>query len=165
MAIAMHLKDYLTAQGVAYEVITHPRAASTVASAVRAGVPSDRVAKAVVLEDEGGYLLALVPASHRVQLGRLRQWLDRRLGLATERELAALFDDCELGAIPAAAGAYGLPMVCDDSLTEQPDIYFEGGDHCSLVHISGADFRRLTTDAPHARFSSPPGSSALAWEP
>src|SRR5689334_12080514 len=134
MGIAKHLEDYLDARGVAYEVIPHSRAVSTIASAVCAGVPSERVAKAVLLEDEAGYLLALVPASHRIQLGRLRQYLDRHLGLAPERELTALFGDCEFGAIPAAAaGAYGLPMICDDSLAEQPDIYFEGGDHRSLV--------------------------------
>jgi Ala-tRNA(Pro) deacylase len=44
-------------------------------------------------------------------------------------------------------------MVCDDSLAGQPDIYLEGGDHCTLVHIRGEDFRRLAAAAQHARFS------------
>jgi len=33
------------------------------------------------------------------------------------------------------------------------NIYFEGGDHRTLVHVSGKDFRNLTMDARHARFS------------
>jgi Ala-tRNA(Pro) deacylase len=158
MAIAIQLQDYLTAQGIAYDVVTHPRAMTMLEAARRATVPSDCVAKAVVLEDDDGYMLAVVPASRVIKFSRLRRLLDRRLGIATEPEIATLFADCDLGAIPATGAAYGLTTILDDSLAEQPDVYLEGGDHCSLVHISGADFRRLMAEAPHGRFSSPPGS-------
>jgi Ala-tRNA(Pro) deacylase len=36
---------------------------------------------------------------------------------------------------------------------EEPDVYFEAGDHRGLVHISGAEFRKLMTGVPHGDIS------------
>ncbi len=155
MAIALHLKDYLAAQGIAYEVVTHPRATHMMGAAHKAHVPSDCVAKGVLLEDANGYVVAVVPASHHVDLGQLHRWLNRSLGLATEPELAGLFEDCELGAIPPVGAAYGLETIFDDSLGEKPDVYLEAGDHESLLHVKGEDFVRLMAGTKHARFSKP----------
>ncbi len=40
-------------------------------------------------------------------------------------------------------------MVLDDSLTAQADVYFEAGDHASLVHVSAGDFANPMSDARH----------------
>jgi Ala-tRNA(Pro) deacylase len=55
--------------------------------------------------------------------------------------------------VPPVAGAYGLPAVMDESLEGFKDIYFEGGDHRTLVHLSGQNFHLLTMDVPHAHIS------------
>ena len=44
-------------------------------------------------------------------------------------------------------------MIVDDSIQEQPDVYLEGGDHTTLIHISQAQFSRLMSGARHGRFS------------
>ena len=154
MAIAMTLKDYLDRLGVEYEVIPHTHTDTSMRSAQEAHVPGDRLAKSVILEDDNGYLMAVLPATHKLEIGRLQQQLNRqRLGLASEQELTSLFDDCEMGAIPPLGEAYGVDVVVDDSLDEAPDVYFEAGDHTDLVHISGEDFHDLMVDARHGRFS------------
>ncbi|MCZ7595058.1 MAG: hypothetical protein M5U16_09180 [Hyphomicrobium sp.] len=38
----------------------------------------------------------------------------------------------------------------DDRLEGFNDIYFEGGDHRTLVHVSGREFHRLMANVPHA---------------
>jgi len=43
--------------------------------------------------------------------------------------------------------------VMDDRLEGFNDIYFEGGDHRTLVHMTGAEFHRLMADVPHALVS------------
>ncbi|HYZ32617.1 MAG TPA: YbaK/EbsC family protein, partial [Crenalkalicoccus sp.] len=68
-------------------------------------------------------------------------------------EIARLFDDCELGAVPPIGAAYGVPVLVDESLDGAAELYFEGGDHRTLVHVGGAAFRALTKDARRARFS------------
>src|SRR5438552_17392901 len=96
MAIAANLKDYLASQGIAYQVVTHPHALSMIETARRAGLPAVCVAKAVVLEDRQGYLLAAVPAANRVAFHELEEALARHLELATEAEIASLFRDCDI---------------------------------------------------------------------
>jgi Ala-tRNA(Pro) deacylase len=44
-------------------------------------------------------------------------------------------------------------MIVDDRLNEQPDVYFEAGDHMSLIHVNAMGFQRLTAEAGHGRFS------------
>ena len=61
-----------------------------------------------------------------------------------------IFGDCEMGSVPPVAGAYGLTAVMDDSLESFDDIYFEGGDHRTLIHVTGRDFHHLMVDVPHA---------------
>lgn len=153
MTISARLKTYLDRGGVEYDVLAHPHTSTSSQSAHAAHIPGVRMAKTVVVHHETGYVLAVVPSTHRVELGTLQDVLDRRLGLATEKEIANLFDDCDVGAIPAVGAAYGLPVVVDDSIAEAPDVYFEGGDHETLVHVSGDAFRTLTKDAQRCRFS------------
>lgn len=46
-------------------------------------------------------------------------------------------------------------VIVKESLADAADVYFEGGDHRTLVHVSGADFRNLIMCAHQARFSHP----------
>ncbi|HHJ18074.1 MAG TPA: YbaK/EbsC family protein [Gammaproteobacteria bacterium] len=152
MAIAIRLADYLIEQGVDYDVISHPHSSTSLETAQLAHVPGDLLAKSVVLEDDRGYVLAVLPASCRVDLGELHRLTNRNLGLATEYELGALFEDCEPGAVPPFGTVYEVDTIVDDSLAEAPDIYFEAGDHEQLIHVSGEAFEALMGEAQHSEF-------------
>lgn len=154
MAIARRLKWFLDQHGLAYELVHHAHSASSLESARAARIPAGRLAKCVLLEDERGYLLAVLPASCQLDLTEVEEQLHRKLELASEAELGALFGDCEVGAVPAV-GAYGVPTLVDDSLLRLPDVYLEGGDHEELVHLSGTAFRALLAQSAHGRFSRP----------
>lgn len=153
MTIAASVETYLTEAGVRYDVIAHQRTSDSAHTAQAAHIPGERLAKCVMLEDDDGYLMAVLPASRRVDLGALHQQFGRELGLATEGELARLFIDCEPGAIPPLGAAYGIDTVVDDSLIDAQEVWFEAGDHSALVHVSGSDFLKLMGDAPRARIS------------
>ncbi len=153
MTIAKRLSEYLANAGIEYEVVNHPFTVSASRTAQAAHITGDRVAKTLVLHDDQGYLLAVVPSTHRVELDAIGPKLGRRLNLATEKEIADLFDDCELGAIPPVGAAYGLKVMLDESLTDQEDVYFEGGDHRNLVHVNSAAFAKAMEGAERGRFS------------
>ena len=153
MAVAMTLQDYLDRWGVEYDVVPHPHTSSSLATAQAAHIPGDQLAKCVVTEDYRGYLMVVVPASHEVEFSMLDDQLDRRLELATEAELADIFTDCELGAIPPLGEAYGIDVAIDNRLAECEDVYFEAGDHVDLIHLKGDDFRDLMAGAEHGSFS------------
>lgn len=153
MAIALTLERYLDARNVKYDVVAHPATASSLETAETCHIPGDRLAKGVLLRDEVGYALAVLPASHHIRLAELRRQFGDDVALASEHEVEDLFRDCARGAVPAVGECYGLDMVVDDSIEEQPEIYFEGGDHASLVCMSRRQFADLTAAARHGRFS------------
>jgi Ala-tRNA(Pro) deacylase len=155
MTIAPKLKTYMDGAGIRYDTVAHHRTATTRQSAIAAHVPGSRMAKSVLVHHELGYALAVVPSTHRIQLAALQEVMDQRLGLASEDEAVSVFDDCDIGAIPPIGDAYDVPVILDDSIGDDADVYFEGGDHKTLVHVTGKDFRSLTRNARRAHFSQP----------
>lgn len=155
MTIATSARDYLAREGVQYQMIPHQRTADSAHSAQAAHVPGDQLAKCVMLEDRHGYLMAIVPATRQVDLGAVRRQLNRKLRLAADSEIAGLFKDCEPGAIPPLGEAYSLDAILDESLIGSPDIYFEAGDHETLVHVTGDDFLRLMIGVLRGEISHP----------
>jgi Ala-tRNA(Pro) deacylase len=153
MTIATSVQNHLEREAVRFDVLEHPRTLDSAHTAEAAHIPGAQLAKGTVLKDDRGFLLAIVPASRRVDLGAVHRHFGRPLGLATESEITSLFADCEPGAVPPLGGAYGIDCVLDESLAEAPDVYFESGDHRGLVHVSGADFRKLMAGAERAAIS------------
>jgi len=150
--IARRLRWFLDESGLPYEVLPHPHSQSSADTAREARVPADKLVKPVLLEDERGYLMAVVPASARVDLRSLREQTHRVLELASEREIEELFADCERGAMPALGAPYRIPTVYEDSLTGLRDVYFEAGDHEDLVHMRAGDFLALLDGSLHGHF-------------
>ena len=93
MAIAKTVQWYLEANGVSYETVQHPHSNTSEETADVAFIWEDQLAKTVLLEDERGYVAAIVPASHRVDLKKLERQTHRKLELASEAELADVFPD------------------------------------------------------------------------
>ena len=156
MGIAITLAQYLVERGVKYDVVEHPHAVTASESAKTSHISLNRLAKAVVLKGKDGFLLAVLPASGHIQFGQLCKQLGADVDMASEEQIETLFLDCEPGAVPALGAAYGLKVIVDDSLANEPEIYLEGGDHASLVHVSGSTFQKLLADAQHARFTESP---------
>jgi Ala-tRNA(Pro) deacylase len=154
MGIAITLQQFLEAQGVPYEVLEHKRTGCSQRTADASHVPSECLAKGVVVRHKEGYVLTVVPASRQVRLEEVGRWLERPVALASEEEVSALFPDCEHGAVPPIAAAYGLVSIVDASLEGHEHIYFEGGDHRALVHVTGAQFDHLMERVPHGQFSA-----------
>ena len=153
MSIPVTLLHYLDRCGVKYDVLKHRPTQNSMKTAEVAGVSGENIAKSVILEDDSGYLMAVVPATHHVELGLLSRQLNRHLGLATEKELSQLFNDCDPGAVPPIGQAYGVDVILEDCLSDCSDIYFEAGDHAELIHMRGEDFQRLMQGSNHGQFS------------
>ena len=153
MGMSITLKEYLQDCDIDFDEIEHPYQATSMSTANSARIDGDELAKGVLLRDERGYVMAVLPSSHMIDLFKISQKFDRNFDFASENELEALFDDCDPGAVPPIGSAYGMKVMWDDRLQGKTDIYFEGGDHRTVVHISGDDFSRLMATANHARFS------------
>ncbi|NWB31743.1 aminoacyl-tRNA deacylase [Pseudomonas gingeri] len=146
MRMARTVQSSLEKASCEFDIIHHPHSASSLETARLAGIPAERMAKSVILDDRHGhYLMAVLPASRHLDLSKVRgasTWQITR-----ESTLAYLFQDCERGAVPALGESYGLRMVVDPLLTREKDIYLEAGNHHNLVHMEMAEYLRMV---PHA---------------
>jgi Ala-tRNA(Pro) deacylase len=147
------LQECLRSKRSQYELVAHPYSHSSVETAAAAHVPGERLAKTVVLEDEHGYVAAVLPSTHAVRLSELWRRTGRHLTLTKETDMRELFKDCDLGAVPPVCMAYGMHTYLDESLAQQPDVYFEAGDHEELVHMPAEQFLALMDGAERAQFA------------
>ena len=155
MAIAKTLHNYLENKGIEYELVTHPHSGSSMETAESAGVSGDALAKGIALKDQAGTLLVVVPSDYHIELDTLNDRLGRQLHLVPEEALQTLFPDCELGAVPPIGSAYAIESLWDPeaSLGVQERVYFEAGDHVTLIQVTGEHFHELMADAQRAHFS------------
>jgi Ala-tRNA(Pro) deacylase len=151
--ISTKLRRYLSEHHTQFREIRHPHSETSLQSAELARVPGSQLAKAVILEDAQGPLMAVIPADYHIDLDRLRERLGRDLEFADEGELATMFPDCELGAVPPLGPAYRIPTVWDTDLGNQDTLYLEAGDHQTLLQLSGRDFHELMVPAQRGHFS------------
>lgn len=157
MSIPFRLSSFLQQQGARFAVRAHRHSSNSAASARLAHVPAHQLAKSVIVEDDEGCVMAVLPADRQVKLGQLSRLLERpHLRLADEARVAALFADCESGAVPALGMAWGLDTVVEEELDDCAVVYMEAGDHERLVCFSREQFHRLMQTARHGRFGGLP---------
>jgi len=145
MGLAGKIKQYLDDQGMAYEVVSHRETFSTAEEARAVGVITGHVAKTLVIKAHSEEALAVLPASERIDLHKLRDIMgDNHARLATEEEMGDEFSDLELGAVPPLGDLFGAPVYLDQRLEQADEIIFAGGTHRDSVKMSGEDFLKLT---------------------
>jgi Ala-tRNA(Pro) deacylase len=156
MFVSQTVMGYLERSGVDYELVAHPHSATSLQTARAAHIEPHKLAKAVLLSDEEEFLLAVIPASGRVNRWALERLVDvDSLSLAAEDDMPVVFRDCERGALPIVGPAFGVRTALDDALLDADEIYFEAGDHEHLVHMTQEQFQRLMAGHPHGTISHP----------
>lgn len=145
MSIAKRIKEYLDGHGVEYEVVEHEPAYTSQQTAAAAHISGNDLAKVVMAKVGEDYVMCVVPASRKVDLDALRGALQTSepVDLAREREFQHLFPDCELGAEPPFGNLYDIPVLVDESLTEEERIGFNAGNHHELIKMRYKDYESL----------------------
>lgn len=138
--------DHLDAAGVPYQVMEHEPTMSATAEAAQTQRPASEVAKTVVLQDGDNYVLAVVPASERIDLHKVREILgaSKTLRLATEAEIARDFPTLEVGAAPPFGPMTPRAEVIDHRVLQSDRVVCAGGDHTHSVVLDPRDVVRIT---------------------
>lgn len=143
MAVIDRWLEFLNRKQVRYSHSIHPPAQTARETASAERVRPHDFAKTVVYYSNAGFGIAVVPADQFVDLARVSRELGLSyIGLASEAELARLFPDCELGAMPPFGDACDLPVIMDAGISGD-FIAFTIGTHRDAVRMSFADFQRL----------------------
>ncbi len=131
----------LIREQVSFELIAHRRTETAYAEALEIGLTE--VGKTIVLSAHGRLIRALVPASARLDLRKLRQLLGEELRLASEAELLTAYPMFELGAVPPFGGPAGDRTILDRRLALRESVVFEAGSHEKSVRLRTRDIVRL----------------------
>ncbi len=142
------LREFLDRNRIRYTVISHSVAYTAQGIAALTHTPGKELAKTVMVMVDGRLAMAVVPASLRVDLYRLKKYLGAGVvELAGEEEFRDRFADCETGSMPPFGNLYGMDVFADQTLTEDKEIAFNAGSHRELVRMRFADFRDLVKPA------------------
>jgi Ala-tRNA(Pro) deacylase len=138
------LKEFLDGQQVKYVTIRHSPAFTAQEIAASAHVSGKEMAKTVIVRIDGRTAMAVLPASFKVDLDRLRVAAGaERVEMASEEEFQGLFPGCEVGAMPPFGNLYEMEVYVSRRLAEDDQIAFNAGSHTELIRLSYADFERL----------------------
>jgi Ala-tRNA(Pro) deacylase len=139
------LTALLDASGVSYELLPHAHTERAAEEAAALGVPPDSVAKTLVVTVPDGYVRAVLSASDRLDLHKVREVIgagSKKVHLASEDDLERDFPEFELGAVPPVGGRQD-PVLIDQRIPELGEIVFEAGDHDESVRLRADDLQRL----------------------
>jgi len=102
------------------------------------------VARAILLEDEGGKLLALIPSDCMLDLQRLCQLTQRNLTAVHPREVEKFVSSKNLDGIPAIPNISGLSTVIDDRLVKAgKSVLLDAGRSPHLLEVDNSALDEL----------------------
>jgi Ala-tRNA(Pro) deacylase len=141
------LTSALEARGVDYELLPHAHTETALAEAHALDVDPRDVAKTLIVSTGEGYVRAVVPATERLDLRKLRELLGatkREVKLASERDLARDYGEFDLGAVPPIGGKRHDTVVIDRRLIERDELVLEAGNHDESIRLGREDLIKAT---------------------
>jgi len=147
MSTSITVRRYLETQDVRFTIITCPVDAEGRWQGDVGEISPSCVARAMILKDSSGMVMAVLPITHRLKLDALNRQLHRKLLQAEEIDYRGVFADCSPGILPALGEAYSFETVIDDSLLDQDYVYIASGNAGELIQITGQDFQLLHSNA------------------
>ena len=143
-ATEMEIGKYLSDHGVQFETHDHAPAYTAQEVAAIEHVSGKMMAKAVLVRDDAGYLMCVLPASHKLDLTKVADLRkSNQIRLADENELAEMFPDAEVGAEPPFGNLYDMPMLVDSHLADRDEIVFQAGSHRQTIRMAYDDYASL----------------------
>ena len=140
---AERVRRYLLENGIHYRTREHEEVFTSQEIAEVEHLGGDEFAKPVLLMADDALVMAVLPATHKVDLDKAQTALGASsIRLAEEREFAPAFPDCERGAEPPLGGLYGVPTMVDLRLHPE-EITFNAGTHTETITMSLEEFLRI----------------------
>jgi Ala-tRNA(Pro) deacylase len=139
----MRVSQFLSDERVAFEEVVHPPAYTSQKLARFLHITGRRVVKSVLLKGPTGFFLAVLPASHVIDLDKLRQQFGGEVRLATMAEMSERFLDCEWGAVMPFGRLYGMMTLLEATIPLDATIVFEAQRHAVAIRMQCRDFVKL----------------------
>jgi Ala-tRNA(Pro) deacylase len=144
VALLACLAEVLKRERMPYVTLRHPPAFTAPEVAEVAHIPGRRSAKVVICMADGQPVQAVVPAHYSVDLEALRQLAGAAsLRLAREPEIATLYPEFEVGAMPPFGMMHGHRVFVERCFVGEPEMVFNAGTHTDCLCMHYYDFAEV----------------------
>lgn len=144
MSASTKIKEILEKEKISYQILEHELAFTALEVAEVQHVPGRRMVKSVIVTAGGKPVMCVLPSTHKIDFEKLKTLLAAKdVQLANEGQVATLFPDFEVGAMPPFGQLAGIKVYVDKSLEENDAIVFNAGTHTDVMRIKFKDFVRF----------------------
>jgi Ala-tRNA(Pro) deacylase len=139
----------LDAEAARYRIVEHePEGRSDRIALIRGNKP-EQAAKAMVMAlrrpgAADAYALAILPGPRRVDFAAVAAHFGARKASLAPADAAQTITGCVMGAVPPFTfDAQALPLLCDPSLLEHEELWFNAGRLDRSMAMAAADWTRI----------------------
>ena len=138
----MDVVKFLKSSKVKFQLRHHPARFTAQEVAAAEHITGEEVAKVVIVKAGEKFAMFVLPATCVVEMPEVRKILGAKdVRLATEAEIAQIFPDCQVGAMPPFGAEYGVDMYVESRLAADPEILIPAGTHEDSVLMSWRDYQ------------------------
>jgi Ala-tRNA(Pro) deacylase len=164
VALVACLAEVLKRERVPYLTLRHPPAFTAPELSAVAHIPGRRSAKVVICIADNQPVQAVLPAHYIVDLEALRRLIgSESLRLAREVEIASLYPEFEVGAMPPFGMMYGHRVFVERCFVGEPELVFNAGTHTDSLCMHYADFADIVRPTVGA-FGVAPGKRGIEYQ-
>ena len=165
MALLACLAEVLKRERVPYLTLRHPPAFTAPELCAVAHIPGRRSAKVVICIADSQPVQAVLPAHYSVDLEALKTLVGcASLRLAREQEIAALYPEFEVGAMPPFGMIHGHRVFVERCFVGEPELVFNAGTHTDSLCMHYGDFADLVHPTV-GTFGVAPGKQGVVFRP
>ena len=144
MGVAASIVELLKRERIPYTWFQHKQCYTAAEEAAASHILGRSWAKVVICMADEQPIQAVLPANYSVDLELLRTIVGTTtLRLATEHEIAPLYPDCEVGAMPPFGAIFGHRVFVERCLVGDPEMVFNAGTHTDAIRMHYWDFAEL----------------------
>jgi Ala-tRNA(Pro) deacylase len=144
MGIALSIVELLKRERIPYTWFQHKVSYTAQEEAAVSHIRGHCWAKVVICMIDDQPVQAVLPAHYVVDLEQLRVLAGATtLRLAREEELAVLYPEYEIGAMPPFGAVYGHRVFVERCLVGEPEMVFNAGTHTDAIRMHYGDFAEL----------------------
>jgi Ala-tRNA(Pro) deacylase len=147
MAIPKKLLSYLDKTKIGYKIIRHKTVYTAYDAAQTMRAKLSEIAKTLVIKADKIYVLAVLPASRNLDLGKLKKILKaKKIGIAKENVMKKIFK-VRPGAVTPFGEIYKIPVYVDKALLRAKKIVAGAGTFEDSVVMTAKNFLKATKGA------------------
>ncbi len=143
MPVPANVKQLLEKQNIAYGFNRAPEDLQSRDDYLR----KIGAAKAIILQDEQGFLQVIIGADQLLDLSAVNRLLSRDLRATKPADLANFYKKHQLDSTPALPKLGGMTTLIEQSLLERTQLLLDSGTDKGLLELSQEDFKRLLDDS------------------